>query len=201
MKELFWETISHIYISEDNTYLAFFNNWCDKVFVYSTEGDCCSYTWFETITNPENMIGQKILGIEEKDMSDCCKDSAACDKCKDHEVVQVYGLTFKTQKGYTDIEYRNSSNGYYGGWCSYIPDPKIIWPLLDNEEYKVAMFVQRDLNYRTRVYPKFLSKYEALRLQRPVTLECHNSKITLYPYGQKSNIKANENVQEADIDE
>ncbi len=31
------------------------------------------------------------------------------------ECLQIYKTTLKTDKGDCDVEYRNSSNGYYGG--------------------------------------------------------------------------------------
>ena len=55
MKEIFGEYIRAIYRNEDNTYLAFIRN--DRRFwVYETIGDCCSYSWFESINNPENIF-------------------------------------------------------------------------------------------------------------------------------------------------
>ena len=35
--------------------------------------------------------------------------------CEDPDEVEFYGLSIKTDKGEIVIDYRNSSNGYYGG--------------------------------------------------------------------------------------
>ena len=119
MKEIFGEYIRAIYRNEDNTYLAFIRN--DRRFwVYETIGDCCSYSWFESINNPENIIGERIIGIEIK-FEDGSLDEQG-------RFIKSYGWTFKTQKGYTDIEFRNASNGYYEGECWHIYDAKLIFP-------------------------------------------------------------------------
>ena len=36
---------------------------------------------------------------------------------------EFYGAKITTSKGYTDIVYRNSSNGYYGGGCFICEEP------------------------------------------------------------------------------
>jgi hypothetical protein len=123
MKNLFGVFIRNIYISEDKTVLLFIT---DEYLVYRAEGECCSQSWFESISNPENIIlnkntcYKKIIGIEEK--------QCVLQEHPDHDCLSVYGYTLKTSEGYCDIEYRNSSNGYYGGSCEEIKEFKVMLP-------------------------------------------------------------------------
>lgn len=120
MIELFGQCIKHIYTDDDKEYLVFINN-LDNFWTYYAEKDCCSYSWFESINNPENLIDARVIGIEEKD-EDYEEENFKEDS---DEVIKIYGYTLKTYKGYTDIEFRNSSNGYYGGDCIFMHDAKL----------------------------------------------------------------------------
>lgn len=120
MKELFKKTVSAVYISEEKEYLSFIVEYGGECLTYYAEGGCCSSSWFESINNLENIIGEEIIGIEEKPECDPDGPLEDPDKC-----ITVYGYTLKTIKGYTDIELRNSSNGYYGGSCEFIPDTEL----------------------------------------------------------------------------
>lgn len=73
-------------------------------------GDCCSITWVENIENPDAAIGSPVLVAEDISMpdSDHPEDSK-------REVVAYYGFKIETLKGTCIIDYRNESNGYYGG--------------------------------------------------------------------------------------
>ena len=37
----------------------------------------------------------------------------------DYECIKVYGIKITTNMGVTNIEFRNSSNGHYGGYLVY----------------------------------------------------------------------------------
>ena len=120
MKELFGKVISNIYLSDDSTEIVFRGQdelHQDKSWSYDAVGDCCSHSWIESIENPEHLIDSVIIGIEEKPETE---DKSTVDD--DDECIRVYGYTLKTARGYTDIEFRNSSNGYYGGDLEYRPD-------------------------------------------------------------------------------
>lgn len=80
-----------------------------KKYEYSCEGDCCSYSWFESLDGKDNLIGEVILEVIDKE------ENKPSESNEEHECLQFYGFTFKTVKGYCDLEMRNSSNGYYGG--------------------------------------------------------------------------------------
>lgn len=75
--------------------------------VLEAEGDCCSHTWIESIDAPDNLLGV-VQSAEQIDMPDL-GDMPGC------EVVRYYGLKIVTDKGHVVIDYRNDSNGFYGG--------------------------------------------------------------------------------------
>ena len=82
----------------------------DNVFVrfFETEGDCCSTSWFEEIFNIDALIGGKVQAVEDiPDMPE------APNPLKED---QLYGIKVTTSKGTAKIVFRNSSNGYYGGY-------------------------------------------------------------------------------------
>ena len=71
-------------------------------------GDCCSSTWIEHIDLPTRGFPAKVLSVENLDMPDL-GDMPGCD------CVAYYGLKITTDNGDMIIDYRNDSNGYYGG--------------------------------------------------------------------------------------
>jgi len=73
------------------------------------DGDCCSSTWVENIELPTLGFPAKVISAEDIDMSE------PAEKDEDMEVVAYYGLKIQTDKGDIVIDYRNESNGYYGG--------------------------------------------------------------------------------------
>lgn len=79
------------------------------------EGDCCSESWISDLIGVENIIGAVVSHVECKELPDYnCKDGRGR-----QEEDEVYGFTFKTDKGDFDLIFRNSSNGYYGGWLEF----------------------------------------------------------------------------------
>lgn len=75
---------------------------------FRTSGDCCSHTWIEHCEYPEfGKRGSKLTAIESVD-----KGSEQSDE---HDCLAFYETRFTTPKGDIVVEYRNSSNGYYGG--------------------------------------------------------------------------------------
>jgi len=70
-------------------------------------GDCCSTTWIESIDNEDALIGtvQEACNIPMPDLG-------TPEEC---ECREYYGLKIVTNKGRAVIDYRNDSNGYYGG--------------------------------------------------------------------------------------
>ena len=93
-----------------------------KVFRFDTENDCCNNVWFNHITgvdilgngNSFDLLrGALVNQVEEKGWNDNRDDEEG------YEVVQEAFWTIHTDRGYIDIEVRNSHNGYYGGRVIY----------------------------------------------------------------------------------
>ena len=82
---------------------------------WQTIGDCCSETWFADILGLHSWIGHVIVDTDELETQHDVEDGRSR-----QDIDDVYGFQLKTMKGTTDIIYRNSSNGYYGGWMSGI---------------------------------------------------------------------------------
>lgn len=83
---------------------------------YNCEGECCSSSWFEHISGIEFLVGHTIRKTENIEMNFVTAEDE-----KGHECLRQYGYRFTTDRGYFEIDMRNSSNGYYGG---YITGPR-----------------------------------------------------------------------------
>jgi hypothetical protein len=76
---------------------------------YKTEGDCCSHSWVEHLEAPNDLVGAVIIDVKEDPILNE-------DDPDNHDYIQVYHTRFVTNRGEIVLEYRNSSNGYYGGY-------------------------------------------------------------------------------------
>jgi hypothetical protein len=79
--------------------------------VWHTEGDCCSESWWADAYQLNELRGGTVVTVTRKDMPD---DD---DSRSRQEYDQVYGYEVVTEKGAATLAFRNSSNGYYGGWA------------------------------------------------------------------------------------
>lgn len=82
--------------------------------IAKVDADCCSHTWVESIEMPALGLPFTISAVEDLDMG---KEPLSDDN---FECLQFYGAKIVTDKGDLIIDYRNESNGYYGG--------SICWP-------------------------------------------------------------------------
>lgn len=80
----------------------------DLIIRYRSVGDCCSESWVENIDDLENMIDSEILSVEALDVTEEKDDRQGS--------LTKYDYLIKTAKGDARLEFRNTSNGYYGGW-------------------------------------------------------------------------------------
>jgi len=104
---LIGKPLASIEVAEDKESVTF--RMADgEAFVYETDGDCCSFSWIEHVTLPPDVIGQPITEVKESGTVDEFTEGYA--------EIAVYHTAFVTPKGEIILEYRNSSNGYYGGW-------------------------------------------------------------------------------------
>jgi len=105
------KVLNGIKIAEDKLALLFQTTEGD--FKVSCQAECCSYTWVESIELPALGFPCLVHKVENLDMPDL-GDLEGC------EVVAYYGCKISTNKGDIVIDYRNDSNGYYGG--------DLVWP-------------------------------------------------------------------------
>lgn len=82
---------------------------------YSTEGDCCSSSWIEHLEMPNDVAGATIMSVEDSgEIANPNRPGAN----EGTDCLAVYNTRFRTSRGDVVLEYRNDSNGYYGGWLT-----------------------------------------------------------------------------------
>lgn len=108
MHELVDKTITAVWLGDDHDRLVFETD--HGPVAYFVDGDCCSHSWFNDILGVDCLLGGTVTATESISMNEAESSHA-------YDVLQDYGIKITTDKGYADIVYRNSSNGYYGGSC------------------------------------------------------------------------------------
>lgn len=116
--ELVGKTIEKIYLNAEKNLIAF--KCFDSTISYRVEGDCCSCSWVEHLSVTKlpfkvSFIKEHCLGEDKQDIRD------------DHKRVLVYStiLVDCENKKTIVLEYRNDSNGYYGGYLERIKDDEL----------------------------------------------------------------------------
>lgn len=104
--QLIGKTIVEMKIAEDKQALLFVTSEGEDL-IARVDGDCCSYSWIESVELPA--LGLPFT-ISEVDSLELNSDMDT----RDGEL-QFYGAKIVTDKGDMVIDYRNESNGYYGG--------------------------------------------------------------------------------------
>jgi hypothetical protein len=98
---------------------------------YGVEGDCCSRSWIEHLETPPDIRGATITSVEDSSGVEPYDDHACVSYDYDksdtenkaagycgHDSLAVYNTRFRTDRGDIVLEYRNDSNGYYGGYLT-----------------------------------------------------------------------------------
>lgn len=101
--------LDRVVLSSEKETLRFFFQDGSKV-CFQAVGDCCSHSWIEELTIPGDIKGAMIQTVEDF-MINTPDDVDE----RDYEVLKCYQTKFRTTKGDIVVEYRNDSNGYYGG--------------------------------------------------------------------------------------
>ncbi len=78
---------------------------------FGVEGECCSSSWIEHLEMPNDIDGAVLIAVNNG--ASITQDHNEHD---DGEDIKVYNTSFRTDRGEIVLEYRNSSNGYYGGY-------------------------------------------------------------------------------------
>lgn len=110
------KTVTGMKIADDRQALLFETDaGAIKVLV---DADCCSYTWIESIELPALGFPAKVSCVSDLNMPE--GEESAFHPDADH--LQFYGCKITTDRGDIVIDYRNDSNGYYGGNLSWPSD-------------------------------------------------------------------------------
>ena len=122
MNKLIGFKVKEIELSDDSESLTLYGEHQNGKYGHysiNTEGECCSQSWIESIFEPNALIGYEILKIDHIELPDSYYESIP-GTTHYEDYVQYYGFAMYTSNGKCVIDYRNSSNGYYGGsiWLS-----------------------------------------------------------------------------------
>lgn len=101
------KAINKAYINNDNSTMIWQvdGDW----YKLDALGDCCSYSWYEHCDNGPALQDAVLTAFDSYNAENITED--------DYTYIRVDMLKFQTGKGHCTIEFRNSSNGYYSGWC------------------------------------------------------------------------------------
>lgn len=110
------KVITRIEIAADRQALRFVL--ADGEIVVNVDADCCSYTWVEHVELPALGLPATVMSISDIDMP----EGATSTFHSDSDVLAYYGCKIVTDRGEVVIDYRNDSNGYYGGSLSWPGD-------------------------------------------------------------------------------
>ncbi len=117
MNELINKVIKKIQLDSKNQHVLKFTTSTNEELYYQTWGDCCSDTWFADIIGVQNLLDSQVNSVEKLEFdSQKIKPDGRCRQ----EVDQYYGFKLITNRGFCDIIFRNSSNGYYGGSIDFM---------------------------------------------------------------------------------
>lgn len=104
---LIGKTITEMKIADDKLALLFRTT--DGDVIARADADCCSSTWIEHVELPALGFPATVLGLDDLDLPD---EDVEDD---DDHCIRFYGFKITTDRGHIVIDYRNESNGYYGG--------------------------------------------------------------------------------------
>src|SRR5690606_23843005 len=120
---LIGKVVTAVYLADDGGAIRFDLEGGETLIVHAY-GDCCSHSWIESIQGVEQLIGSPVVSVEDLPMPDLGSNRGTEAPLNryghDEEEMAYYGCKITTGKGYAVIDYRISSNGYYGG--------NLVWP-------------------------------------------------------------------------
>lgn len=135
LSKLKGKQIKSIQINSDKTALKFELAGAQGTIAYYTDGDCCSRSWIEHFSGIENLLDgviedatEILIGTYDRGEPEYGFDSH-----------RFYGVKIKTTTGYSDLEYRNASNGYYGGSLREVEESE--WGEYSVKDLKSETFV------------------------------------------------------------
>lgn len=114
-KLLIGKTVRAAFINEDRTTIRLEMN-DDAAFELDCFAECCSDTWIEHVNGAESLAGRMITKVEHKELGAVIPTRQQFDQLYSTTIMADLrpGERYSAVTG-CQIEYRNSSNGYYGG--------------------------------------------------------------------------------------
>jgi hypothetical protein len=107
------EYINSIYLSSLKDFVVFETN---RFFIaFSTMADCCSESWINHISGLECLSNTIVIKTEAVTQMKKLEKGDEGFSGK-QEVDEIYSFKIFTPDGVCELEMRNASNGYYGGW-------------------------------------------------------------------------------------
>ena len=111
---LIGKRVVSVHLASDKKAIRFIVDGGDPI-VARVDGDCCSSSWIESLDAPAALLGV-VTSVEDLDMPDLGNGQAQTeDKERDADCIAYYGCKITTERGACVIDFRNESNGYYGG--------------------------------------------------------------------------------------
>ena len=115
-EELIGKEVLSVYISHNNNSIVFFVKNArladENYYIFNTNEGQCNDVWFHSMNGIKNLLGKKINDVEDMEWKNV-------ELTREEPEEEAISYRFNTDAGYFDLEMRNSSNGYYGGSCSF----------------------------------------------------------------------------------
>jgi len=111
---LIGKTLTGIELTTDRKAIRFYTTDGGPILA-RCDGDCCSDTWVEHVSLPARGFPAVVMSASDVSMPDL-------GEMPNRDVIAYYGFKLETDKGEFLIDYRNDSNGYYGGNLSWPDD-------------------------------------------------------------------------------
>ena len=126
---LIGKTVTSAYLAADKLAIKFVLSDGAEM-VVQADADCCSKSWIESVDNLEQLLHSPVTAVEDVSLPDKNENFDGGD------LRQFYACKIHTTRGYALIDYRNESNGYYGG--------SLTWP---GERHYGGVFDQNVSDY------------------------------------------------------
>lgn len=108
IKELLGLTMASVVRDTDNEQLVFTTT-DGRTFIFWHSQDCCEYVYIESIVGDLNdLVGEPLLLVDEVSS----EDTPPADKYLNESYTWTF-YKFATRKGYVDVRWFGTSNGYY----------------------------------------------------------------------------------------
>ena len=139
MSKLVGKTIVGVLVNEDETMLRFQCE--DGPVTFAVDGYCCSESWFADLVGYQALIGRPVHGVRKVELAEgkpAPEDAPTSDKLTAEGRTRqmydaLYGYVITTDRGRCTVAFRNSSNGYYGGFLSFTEEDAKTWRLISDD--------------------------------------------------------------------